>query len=149
MKRIVVIQPDGSETELDRMPNLKEMQKIVGGMIEHVSVMDRRDEGGNIVYTSMYINEEGLLEGLERNPKATEIYQRNIRAAYPDSPNPFKDAEDEFRKKAEAGGFAFIDARPDEFDPHDPHIVGPAIYFEGYTLDEVNDAYEELRDEQE
>lgn len=144
MKRILVIEADGSERELTSVPNLKEMQKIVGGLIEHVTVLDRRDDQGNFIYTSMYINEGGLLDGLPRNEKATAIYQRNIRAAYPDDPNPFKTAEEESKRQAEASGMTIIDARTEGYSD-DPHIVGPVIFFEGWTREEAEEAYLEVR----
>ncbi len=48
---------------------LKEQQKIVGGLIQHINLMD-----GWI----MTINEEGKLFGLPINDIATEIYRTSI-----------------------------------------------------------------------
>ena len=70
-----IIHTDGSEVpiEFDGEPTLKEMQDIVGGMIEFVSV---RNECGDP--THMIVNEEGLLIGLHFNYKATEHYHRAV-----------------------------------------------------------------------
>lgn len=69
MATITIIQPDGTETKTERdsadRPTLKELQAAVGGYIEPV---DRFLPEGTVAYA----NEEGLLVGLDRNPKATE-----------------------------------------------------------------------------
>jgi len=68
MATITIIQPDGTKTVTERdagdRPSLKEMQTAVGGYIEPV---DRFLEEGTVAYA----NEEGLLNGMERNPAAT------------------------------------------------------------------------------
>jgi len=58
-----VIKPNG-ETETLKDTSLAGMQKAVGGYIEMVPTNDAR---------TLIVNEEGLLEGLEPNPKATEL----------------------------------------------------------------------------
>lgn len=138
MKRIVVLNVDGTETVLEKNPDLKEMQAIVGGYIEHCQVMDRLDDDGNIVMTSMFVNEEGLLDELPKNEKATEIYQRNIRHQFP-GPDPFKRANAAMRQ---AYGSTLIEVPPPPSAGanyrDDPWIAGPAIFYEGYTCNEVN-----------
>lgn len=148
-KRIVVLNVDGSERVLDAVPKLAEMQAIVEGFIEHVTVLDRIEPDGAFVYTSMFVNENGLLDNLPRNAKATEIYQRNLRAAYPDAANPFQAAQAEFVEAVEAIGATLIDARPEVPGyEDDPYICGPALLFEGYTTDEVNAATRDEDDDE-
>src|SRR5579872_5689279 len=102
-KRIVILGTDGSETEIPTVPDLKALQTIVGGYIEHVRVLDHIEPGGAGVYTSMFVNEEGLLDDLPRNEKATAIYQRNVRAAFPEAENPFRAADEHWRLSLPAG----------------------------------------------
>lgn len=139
-KAILILKASGEITELDHAPTLQEMQEIVGGYIEHVRVLDRI-ENGRFVYTSMYINEEGLLDGLPRNEHATEAYQRNVRAQFAGEIEPFRAAEEQARNEAKESGFEVIDATGplDGYDPSDPHIAGDAILFQGYTVQEVDD----------
>lgn len=139
-KEILILRASGDITELDHAPTLAEMQEIVGGYVEHVRVLDRIEEG-RFVYTSMFINECGLIDGLPRNPNATEAYQRNVRAQFAGEVEPFKAADEQFRNEVKEGGFALIEALPgpEEYDPNDPHIAGDAILFQGYTCQEVDD----------
>jgi hypothetical protein len=141
MKRIVVLNTDGTERELASVPSLKEMQAILGGWIEHVRVLDHI-EGTRGVYTSMFVNETGLIDGLPRNPKATEAYQRNVRMAFPDAENPFRAADEDNRKRFP--NCEIIDATPKDAIENgyrdDPWISGPAILFEGWTCEEVEAA---------
>jgi hypothetical protein len=66
-----IIQPDG--TELTVRPgngkkfSLQELQHVVGGYIERVQLRPGNGRG------TMYVNEEGKLEGLQRNQKATAM----------------------------------------------------------------------------
>lgn len=139
-KAILILKASGDITELAHAPTLKEMQEIVGGDVEHVRVLDRI-ENGRFVYTSMFINECGLIDGLPRNPNATEAYQRNVRAQFSGEIEPFKAAEEQFRNEVKDSGMKVIDATmplPD-YDPNDPHIAGDAILFQGYTVQEVDD----------
>ena len=133
---------DGTREELDHFPELAEMQAIVGGWIEHVRVLDYVGTNGP-VYTSMFVNEEGLLKNLPRNEAATEIYQRNVRHHFAGHENPFQAAADEVRKQWEGRGMAYIDATPKDAlaagYATDPFVVGPAIYFQGYTVEEINE----------
>ena len=69
--RLVVIQPDGSQTD-DRWekpgtPDYQTLKILVGGFIERVRV---RFENR---VRDAYVNEEGLIYGLEYNPKATAM----------------------------------------------------------------------------
>lgn len=140
-KQILVVTATGQVTRLEKAPTLKEMQTIVGGYIEHVTVLDRI-ENGKFIYTSMYINEEGLIHDLPRNEKATAVYQRNIREQFPDSPNSFQEANEAFRKQTEESGATFIDTTTKEY-ANDPYICGDVILFAGYTRDEVTEIFEE------
>ena len=143
-QEIQIIRADGSIAKMKKTPTLKEMQEIVGGLVEHVRVLDHIDDTGRLVYTSMFVNEEGLLKHLPRNEKATEIYQRNTKAQFPYSDNPFKDARQAYRKHVEARGFTYIDGTPkdvkDEGYQDSPWIAGDAIFFSGYTVEEADEA---------
>lgn len=140
IKEIQLIKADGTVTVLEAPPSIAEMQRLLGGFIEHVRVVDHIKDNGHIIMTSMYVNEEGLINGLPRNDKATELYQRLTRAQYPDAPNPFRAAQEAFKRSfgdalividapAEAGGDSYND---------DPWIAGDAIFFAGYTCEEAD-----------
>ena len=66
---IRIIKPDGTEEgwQGDRHPTLGEMQAWVGGYIEHLTVSCK----GRSV--DALVNEEGKLNGLPRNDKATRM----------------------------------------------------------------------------
>lgn len=145
-KRIVVLNVDGSERELSAPPGLIEMQGIVGGYVEHVRVLDHVAPEGHFIYTSMFVNEESLLNDLPRNAKATEWYQRNVRTAFPEAKNPFRAADEANRRR-------FPNATHFDITPpgalaagykDDPWIAGPAVLFEGWTVEEVDDAVSSL-----
>lgn len=140
MKQIQLIQSNGIISEIYHMPTLEEMQGLVGGHVEHVRCLDRIEEG-RLIYSSMYVNDSGLIDGLRRNEMATHIYQRNIREQFPGE-NPFKQAKEAMSKQAAANGIAIIDATPKDLSEagyeYDPFIAGDAIYFAGYTVEEVN-----------
>ena len=70
MYEYLIIDTDGEETyvESKEKPDLKEMQETVGGYIEVVAC---RYENGR---KPMIINEEGKLDGLKINAKATKMY---------------------------------------------------------------------------
>jgi hypothetical protein len=142
-KRILVIEANGDERVLASAPTLKEMQKIVGGLIEHVKVLDRI-ENGRFIYTSMFVSDTGLIDGLPRNQKATEVYQRNVRAAYPNSTNPFREAHEKWKASLPTN-VTVIDGRPEEAKSDEyrnsPWICGPAILFDGYTCEEADEAF--------
>lgn len=77
MATVTIIQPDGTTTLTERdpsdRPSLKELQAAVGGgLIEAVDAM--MGDG-----TVAYANEEGLLRGMQPNPKAT----REVNWPYP------------------------------------------------------------------
>lgn len=137
MKRIVVLPPEGPERVLEAVPTLQEMQAIVGGYIEHVRVL--REDLPGYVYTSMIVNEDGLRLGLPRNERATAIYLANVRRQYPGEANPDRAARVRMRKAYEARGAKVFVLGPDA----EPQIVGPAIWFDGYTVDQVNALWED------
>jgi hypothetical protein len=62
-KRGLRIDPDGTVTEVT-VDGLDSMQAVVGGLIELIQFHDG----------SMYVNEEGLLDGLPINPVASKLY---------------------------------------------------------------------------
>lgn len=121
-KSIKIIRHDGSIEVLEKCPCLKGMQAIVGGLIEHVKVLDRIEttaKGEEFIYTSMFVDDEGLLKAKPHNEVATEIYLRNAR--------------EQIKRGADLGRFGTLE---------NLQIVGDALFFEGYTIDEINAAYE-------
>lgn len=82
---------------------------------------------------------------LPRNEKATVIYQRNVREQFKGHANPFRAAS--ARMRARAMGAFVQDVTPTDAVAlgykDDPWICGPAIYFEGWTCEEVAEAEEE------
>ncbi len=68
-RAILIIHPDGTEEAkwVNKRPTLTELQSYVGGFIEYV----RLPLGNG--HKQMVVNEEGLLDGLETNDKASRI----------------------------------------------------------------------------
>lgn len=64
MTKALVVQVDGTALELD-LNSLADTQAQVGGWIELVALSE----------CSIYINEEGKLDGLPFNPRATQLAQ--------------------------------------------------------------------------
>jgi hypothetical protein len=62
-KRGLRIDPDGTVTDVT-VDGLDSMQVVVGGLIEPVQFHDG----------TMYVNDEGLLLGMEINPVASKLY---------------------------------------------------------------------------
>jgi hypothetical protein len=143
VKRVVIIKANGDTEAFTSEPTFEQIQKACGGHVEHVRVLDRI-ENGRFIYTSMYVNDSGLIDGLDRNKMATQIYQRNVRAAFPNSATPFADSEADMKRTAEELGLDIIDARPHytDYNPNDPHIAGDVVLFEGYTCEEADYAIE-------
>lgn len=126
MKQIQVIKTDGTVEVLDKCPNLEGMQKIVGGYIEHVRVLDRiekRDGQDFFVYTSMFVNDEGMIANLPTNAKATEVYLRNAR--------------EQIKRGSPSAAFSNL---------NNVNIHGNVLLFSGYTCYEVNQMCEETED---
>lgn len=146
-KRIVIIEPDGTErrlgVEIDdkggilNLPTLAETKKIVGGHIEMVRVL--REDLPGIQHTYMIVNEDGLIDGLPRNQKATDLYLANVRRQFPDATDPSKAAAAAYRRHWEALGATVIDRNPPGYDD-DPYIAGTVIWFDGWTCDEFLEA---------
>jgi hypothetical protein len=136
-KKILALAPEGAVTVLPSAPTWTQMQALVGGLVEPVRVLDRIEDG-RPVYTFLYVNEDGINLGLPRNDAATQVYQRNVRAAYGHHPNPFLAARDHARQLAALRGATVTDLAPDqEAYAADPWIAGVAVYFEGWSCDEV------------
>ena len=141
-KRIVMIRPNGTEIAYTPqsfkggLPSLKQMQEMVGGYIELVRVL--REDLPGFAYTYMVVNEEGLLDKLPENPRATAIYLANVRRQFPDSAEPWKVASEKARAMYEARGFSYHDITPAEYKDKPPVVVGTAIWFQGYTCDELH-----------
>lgn len=144
-KRIVLLRSDGTSETLDHVPSRKELSAIVGGYIEMVRVMDRIEDG-LIIHTAMIVNEEGLLNNLPRNAAATAIYQRNVRAQFPDAANPFRAATEEWLRSIGRTADQITDLTPEHAlaagYKDDPWIAGDAVFFEGYTFNGADNAIE-------
>lgn len=136
-KQVIVLYADGRAEILPTPPTWTQMQGLVGGSVEQVRVLDRF-AGLRPVYSYLYVHEEGVLLGLPRNETATQLYQRNTRLAFPHSPNPFRAAREHYRRQVEAtGATVFEQPEPAPGYYEDPWIAGTAIYFQGYTCEEV------------
>lgn len=142
-KQITIINPDDSEREIcaqelgeNGLPPVKTMKAIVGGYIELVLVL-RADLTDRNEYTMMVVNEEGLLNDLPHNERATEIYLANVRRAFPHDPEPWRAAEEGARRRAETIGATYIDLTPPQHQGKKPSIRGTVIWFDGYTCDEL------------
>jgi hypothetical protein len=136
-KQIVVLSPDGRTEILDTVPNLATLQALVGGYVEAVRVLDRLEDM-RPVYSYMYVNETGLNDGLPRNEAATALYQRNVRLAYAEEPDPFDAAARAAAARRPAGAFVVDLAADIPGYASDPWIAGVAVYYEGYTCEEID-----------
>lgn len=77
---IEVITPDG-KTRIDYYVSFEEMQRLVGGMVQCVTVRepDRSHKSKHkFVVVDAICNEEGLLLGLPRNQVATDRFKNLI-----------------------------------------------------------------------
>jgi hypothetical protein len=87
LTEFLIIQPDGTEETrqvlLAAEPSLSALAAIIQPIIgdgqdfEHVAVLH---DGKR---TDMFVNENGLLMGLPRNPGATVIYRNNWMSSHP------------------------------------------------------------------
>ena len=77
----ILIQPAGSNDEVvpedGQRFTLQELQAHVGGYIENVRLPAETKTNGYPIQT-MYVNEEGLLLGLEHNLNASMIADRHL-----------------------------------------------------------------------
>jgi len=136
-----MLYPDGHQERIGGMPTFAAMRTMVGGYVEQVRVLDRVDQG-KFVYTYMYVNEEGLIRGVPRNEVATALYQCNVRTAFAGQAEPFQAAKQQARQTAEAQGFTVIDQATPAGYEDDPYIAGVAVYFQGFTCQEINRWYD-------
>jgi len=136
-KRVVIIDPDGTERELIGPPHRKEIREILGGGYEVVRVLRAEIEDRN-AYTMMLVHETGLINGLSRNQKATDIYLANVRRQFPDAANPSKAAAEAYRKRFPAGT-EFHTLNPTGYED-DPYIAGTVIWFDGWDFDDADEA---------
>ena len=74
IRTITVLKTDGTDETIEckGAPKLAVLQKAVGGYIEYVHLP--RGNG----QTKMVVNEEGRLDGLPMNSRASEIAQQSI-----------------------------------------------------------------------
>ncbi len=76
----VVYDPDGAEragqARLDINPSVREVKQalsqFISGEIEHVTIMRPNSNDGA---ADMFVDEMGVMKGLPRNEKATELYR--------------------------------------------------------------------------
>lgn len=144
-RRVVQIAPFGDEVELPGgLPTYEALRVILDGPVEQVRVL-REDITGENVYTYMYAHEEGLLRGLPRNQRATDIYLANVRRAFPDAESPVKAAREAYQAelRARGGDFTYISAAPEGYD-EDPYIAGTVIWCDGWTCEEVDAEWERV-----
>lgn len=141
-RRVIFIDIGGGVTDLCKVPSSADLERIIGGHPEMVRVLDRI-EAGRFIYTAMFVHETGLKDGMPRNQTATEIYQRNVRAAYPDAPNPFQAATEAWKSRMPVDA-VHIDGTPEIAKAagyaDDPWIAGGVVFFEGWTIEEVDEA---------
>ncbi len=115
--------------ESDKEPDHREIQEFLGGWSEHVKVL----YDGHFP-TSMFVNDEGRLNDLPVNERATKIYWAASEARGVD----MMDAES---RQADSDAFwisrgvdpadvIFSDPKPGE----PPYIHGPAVLLEGIVL---------------
>ncbi len=73
MKNLLIITADGEQIlkSQEEMPTLEQVQKLVGGNVEAVRIPEKFG-------FEMYVNEEGLLEGLDLNIDASVIAGQQI-----------------------------------------------------------------------
>lgn len=148
-KRQVIIFPDGQEevrgVPADRLPSLREMSAIVCGPIELVRVL-RPDLLPRLVFTYMVVHEEGLLQGLPRNQKATDLYLENMRRQFPGlSPKEAKDRSSAAyvaSMSAKMGKPVTVHHAPEPVPGYDddPYIAGTVLYFDRWTCEELQRA---------
>lgn len=141
MKQIKLLKTDGEVEILAKPPSWKELKTLVGGWVEQVRVLDRI-ESGRPVLTLMFVNEEGLVLGLPRNQAATVLYQALTRYNFPTVSDPLDEAKRIYKLQCEKAGMQVIDTTSDlPGYASDPYIAGPAVYFEGWTEEEVETLY--------
>jgi len=116
-KQIQLIRSNGEIEVFEKPLTLRNMQEAVGGYIEHVKVLDKI-EAGKFIYTSMFVDEEGVLDRKPRNNKATEIYLRN--------------AKEQIKRGVHNSIFSDLNA---------VFIAGDVIFFSGYTCEEVDELF--------
>ena len=115
--------------ESTTMPSRDDMMEFVGGWLEYVNVLYE----GHFP-TSMIVNEEGRLRGLEPNNRATEIYWAASKARG-------VDLGDAAQRRADWDAYArSLGVDPDavvSLDPQPdlpPYIHGPAIVLQGIVV---------------
>lgn len=140
MKRVIILHPDGSERVLEKPPTWTEMRQYIGGgWLECIRVLDHVGKRGTFIYTYMYVDEEGVIKGQERNARATEVYQRAVREAFPDAVNPFAAARQAAAVQAARAGFFVVNLEtPTGYRHENPHIAGVAVFWEGYRCEEID-----------
>lgn len=121
-KAILFIPANGKTQALPKCPTHAEMQAFVGGELEHVRILDRIEplsNGEKFIYSSMYVDENGRLdENRPINKTATDLYRRNAR--------------EQIKRGTPEETFGPIEKMV---------IVGDVVYFEGYTVEEAEEAF--------
>lgn len=85
MNIIEVIKTDGTieKIEMEKQPNLKQVQEWVGGYVERINHYPNRYtleklKNTEIAFEECYVNEEGLLENLPYNSEASILCGQDI-----------------------------------------------------------------------
>lgn len=73
-RKLTIIKADGTETTQMCSAELKELQALVGGLIEQVPHFTKYDGKKCIAWC----NEEGRIKGLPVNPKATSLWKSTL-----------------------------------------------------------------------
>ncbi len=79
---LIVFRPEQTELdfrEFDRPLTLEDLQKAVGGYVEHVQGFDTIGYGGTVLDCAAFANEEGKLEHLALNRRATITWALALR----------------------------------------------------------------------
>jgi hypothetical protein len=139
-KRAVIIRSDGREQVLLNGPesyvyfrDYEAMRNIVGGPPEFTKVL-RQDLSG-YVFTFMVVHESGVVDGLPRNQRATDLYLANARRQFPDADNPSRALREAWIAQFPKG--AVIDTSPPGYSD-DPYIAGDVIWFDGWECEELD-----------
>lgn len=145
MKRCVILSPDGTENVLSEGPksrkvfgNYRVLKNAVGGPVEFVRIL-REDMPGH-VFTYMVVNESGLVHGLPRNQRATDLYLAHVRRQFPKSSNPSLEAKERWRAEMESrygNEMEFVSTSPEGYDD-DPYVAGTVVWFDGWTVQELD-----------
>lgn len=138
--KAILIKSDGTRTEEEwTIPfDHDRIRRFIGGDMEFVRVL--LESRPAPIYGTMVVNEAAIINGLPRNQAATDIYSANVRAAFPNAPNPFIAAREAHRRELEENGFNAqntIEVSPPGYDRDNPHIAGDVVVFT-FPLEDID-----------